>query len=352
MSQQKLPAVFMRGGTSKAVVFHARDLPADRDAWDADLPARSIGSPDPSCASSTAWAAASRRCRRSASSARRAAPMPTSTTPLRRCRSSKRTRRLRRQLRQHVVGDRAVRGRRGSGAEARATARPSCASTTPTPRRSSSPASARRRARPRSTGDMALDGVAGTGAPIRLEFMEPGGARTGKLLPTGSAADMLDVAGPRPHAGEPRRCRQPLRLRDARALGCTGIECRRDRANTQLMARLEAIRRAASVAMGIAPDLEAAAAMSVPKVAFVAPPRHDNARRRQTRRSRRGHRGAHDIGGASASRHAADRRALPRRRDAARGDDPGNAMAGRLPRARARSASATPRASSSSMPRS
>jgi 2-methylaconitate cis-trans-isomerase PrpF len=29
----KLPAVFMRGGTSKALIFHERDLPADRDGW-------------------------------------------------------------------------------------------------------------------------------------------------------------------------------------------------------------------------------------------------------------------------------------------------------------------------------
>src|SRR5207344_3101200 len=46
-----------------------------------------------------------------------------------------------------------------------------------------------------ASGDMELDGVAGTGAPIRLEFMEPGGAKTGKLLPTGKAADMLEVDG-------------------------------------------------------------------------------------------------------------------------------------------------------------
>src|SRR6478672_11604748 len=44
-------------------------------------------------------------------------------------------------------------------------------------------------------GDVALDGVAGTGAPIRLEFMQPGGAKTGKLLPTGKATDVLEVEG-------------------------------------------------------------------------------------------------------------------------------------------------------------
>ena len=34
MKQLKLPAVFMRGGTSNAIVFHAKDLPRDRAEWD------------------------------------------------------------------------------------------------------------------------------------------------------------------------------------------------------------------------------------------------------------------------------------------------------------------------------
>ena len=46
MKQIRLPAVFMRGGTSKAIVFHQRDLPADRSLWDAIFLA-AIGSPDP-----------------------------------------------------------------------------------------------------------------------------------------------------------------------------------------------------------------------------------------------------------------------------------------------------------------
>lgn len=42
----RIPAVFMRGGTSKALVFHRRDLPADRKDWDAIF-LRALGSPDP-----------------------------------------------------------------------------------------------------------------------------------------------------------------------------------------------------------------------------------------------------------------------------------------------------------------
>ena len=46
MKQRRIPAVYMRGGTSKGVFFHERDLPragAERDA----LLLRIIGSPDP-----------------------------------------------------------------------------------------------------------------------------------------------------------------------------------------------------------------------------------------------------------------------------------------------------------------
>src|SRR5258708_32204900 len=45
MTQRAIPAVFMRGGTSKAIVFHARDLP-DPKAWDGVFTA-AMGSPDP-----------------------------------------------------------------------------------------------------------------------------------------------------------------------------------------------------------------------------------------------------------------------------------------------------------------
>jgi len=37
----------MRGGTSKAIMFHARDLPSDRKAWDRVFTA-AMGSADPS----------------------------------------------------------------------------------------------------------------------------------------------------------------------------------------------------------------------------------------------------------------------------------------------------------------
>src|ERR1044071_2074601 len=42
----KISAVFMRGGTSNAIVFNARDLPRDQGLWD-EIFLAAIGSPDP-----------------------------------------------------------------------------------------------------------------------------------------------------------------------------------------------------------------------------------------------------------------------------------------------------------------
>jgi 2-methylaconitate cis-trans-isomerase PrpF len=42
-------------------------------------------------------------------------------------------------------------------------------------------------------GDFRIDGVSTAGSPIGLTFIDPGGAATGRILPTGSVGDVLDV---------------------------------------------------------------------------------------------------------------------------------------------------------------
>ena len=46
MRQIRIPAAFIRGGTSKGVFFNECDLPKDRMAWDAIF-LEVIGAPDP-----------------------------------------------------------------------------------------------------------------------------------------------------------------------------------------------------------------------------------------------------------------------------------------------------------------
>lgn len=121
-------------------------------------------------------------------------------------------------------------------------------------------------------GDLALDGVAGQGAPIRLEFQDPGGARTGCLLPTGNASDMMDITGLGLVEVSMVDAANPCVFVAAAGLGMTGRELPPDlEKDSTLLARLEAIRCQASVAMGLTPTLkEASATLSVPKVAMVA----------------------------------------------------------------------------------
>jgi 2-methylaconitate cis-trans-isomerase PrpF len=123
-------------------------------------------------------------------------------------------------------------------------------------------------------GNLALDGVAGSGAPIRLEFQDPGGARTGKLLPTGHASDMLDIPGLGPVEVSMVDAANPCVFVSAAVIGMSGRELPPDlEKDSILLARLEAIRCQASVAMGLTPSMEAASAtLSVPKVAMVAAP--------------------------------------------------------------------------------
>jgi 2-methylaconitate cis-trans-isomerase PrpF len=124
-------------------------------------------------------------------------------------------------------------------------------------------------------GDLEIPGVPGKGSPIRLEFLDPGGATTGTLLPTGQAVQDLDVPG----LGKVRAS-----MVDAAnacvfiAPGTVGLEGTELPAQlterADVLEHLNRIRLHASVAMGIAPDLDQARAKRVvPFIGMVSPPR-------------------------------------------------------------------------------
>jgi 2-methylaconitate isomerase len=123
-------------------------------------------------------------------------------------------------------------------------------------------------------GDFALPGVAGTGAPVRLDFLDPGGAGTGKLLPTGNTIDHLEVPGVGRIEASMVDAANPCVFVAAKALAMTGIEMPDElEANPKLLARFDAIRIAASLRMGIAKTVEGAARKpSIPKIAMIIGP--------------------------------------------------------------------------------
>lgn len=123
-------------------------------------------------------------------------------------------------------------------------------------------------------GDLEIDGIAGKAAPIRLEFLDPGGARTGKLLPTGKVCDALEVGGLGRIEASCVDAANPCVFVAASDVGKTGSELPDElESDSAFLHNMEAIRRAASVRMGIARNVDAAArATSVPKVAMVCGP--------------------------------------------------------------------------------
>jgi 2-methylaconitate cis-trans-isomerase PrpF len=113
-------------------------------------------------------------------------------------------------------------------------------------------------------GDTAIDGVPGRGAPVVLSFLDGAGAKTGALLPTGRAIDVVD--------GVDVSCvdfASPLVLIAAAALGKSGHESKATlNADRQLFQRVEMIRLEASRRMGLGD----ATGTVLPKVALLAPP--------------------------------------------------------------------------------
>ncbi len=113
-------------------------------------------------------------------------------------------------------------------------------------------------------GDTAIAGVPGTAAPILLNFADAVGGATGSLMPTGRPLDRIE--------GLDVTCLDvcmPVVIARARDLGKTGAETARELdADLRFMARIERIRRAASLAMGMGE----AEGRVVPKIAMVAEP--------------------------------------------------------------------------------
>ena len=271
MKQVKIPAVFMRGGTSNAVVFHARDLPADRGQWD-EIFLAAIGSPDPYGRQLDGMGGG-------VSSLSKVCVIGPATRPDAdidytfaqiQVREAKvdygaNCGNMSAAMGPFAVDEGLV---RVTGGDALVRVHNTNTKKIIWSRFPVDDGAAA------VDGELAIPGVAGTGAPVKLEFREPGGATTGKLLPTGNVADDLDVPG----LGKVRvsmvDAANACVFARAADLGIKGTELPDAiEGNPELLRKLEAIRVAASVAMGITKSpAEAAAKKTVPFVGFVSPP--------------------------------------------------------------------------------
>ncbi len=127
------------------------------------------------------------------------------------------------------------------------------------------------------TGDFELDGVTFPAAEVALEFLDPAedGDDGGAMFPTGNVVDDLDVPGIGHFKATLINAGIPTIFLDAEALGYSGTEGQGAiNEDAKALAKFEAIRAHGAVRMGLIKDVsEAARRQHTPKVALVAPPK-------------------------------------------------------------------------------
>lgn len=126
-------------------------------------------------------------------------------------------------------------------------------------------------------GDFELDGVTFPAAEIVLEFLDPSddGEEGGSMFPTGNLVDELDVPGVGTFKATLISAGIPTIFVNAEDIGYQGTELREDiNADPAQLARFEQIRVAGALRMGLIKSAEEALTRQhTPKVAFVSAPK-------------------------------------------------------------------------------
>jgi len=271
MVQRALRAVFMRGGTSKGLMLHAGDLPADREAW-TDILCGAMGSPD----------VYGRQLDGMGGGVTSLSKACVIAAPTREDADVDYT------FAQVMIGARRVEYRSNCGNMSSAVGPfaldeglvAASASTGVVRIHNTNTAKIIRATfevrdgRAHYDGDLVIPGLSAPGSAIRLDFLEPGGATTGQLLPTGRVRDEIHLPGRAPIDVSLVDAANATVFVDAAAVGLAGTELPSDlEQRRDVLTLLEDLRRHASVAMGITADLtQAAAVTSVPFVCVVSSP--------------------------------------------------------------------------------
>ena len=127
------------------------------------------------------------------------------------------------------------------------------------------------------TGDFELDGVTFPAAEVQLEFLDPAADEEGaggSMFPTGNLVDDLEVPGVGTLNVTLINAGIPTIFVNARDIGYSGAELQNDiNSDPKALAMFETIRAHGALRMGLIDKLEdAAKRQHTPKVAFVAPP--------------------------------------------------------------------------------
>jgi 2-methylaconitate isomerase len=276
MTVLRIPALYMRGGTSKGVFFRATDLPPAGEQRDRVL-LRTIGSPDRYGKHIDGMGGAS-----------------SSTSKVVVLAPSRRAGFDVDYLFGQVAIDRAVVDWSGNCGNLSAAVGPAALHLGLLPMPADGRATVRlwqanidqpilahfwvREGQVVEEGDFELDGVTFPAAEIALEFIDPAGAEgaaSGAVFPTGASIETLNVPGVGPIEATLIAAGLPTIYVDAATLGLRGTELQPQiNGDHALLARVEAIRACAAVHFGLTATAEAASATRphTPKLAFVAPP--------------------------------------------------------------------------------
>jgi 2-methylaconitate cis-trans-isomerase PrpF len=270
--QERIPAVLMRGGTSKGLFFHAKDLPADPVVRDRVILA-AYGSPDPYRRQIDGVGGALSVTSKVAIISPSASPDYDVVYHF-----------------GQVAIDRPIVDHKGNCGNMSAAVGPFAvdeglvAAVAPVTRVRIHQKNTDklivaevpvRNGKFDPTGDYAIDGVPGTGSRILLRFVDPAGAVTGRLFPTGRRRDRFDIAGLGAVEVSCVDAANPFVFVRAESLSLKGTETEEIERSAEIKSLLEAVRCRAAVVLGITDSEEEAnrRSQAVPKVAMVAAPR-------------------------------------------------------------------------------
>ena len=123
------------------------------------------------------------------------------------------------------------------------------------------------------TGDFELDGVTFPAAEVLVDFIDPADG-DGAMFPTGNVVDQLDVPGVGSFKATMINAGIPTIFLNAEEIGYTGAELQEAiNGDPAALIRFETIRAHGAIRMGLINDVEEAVGRQhTPKVAFVAPP--------------------------------------------------------------------------------
>lgn len=267
MYMKKYPCVYMRGGTSKAVFFHEKDLPEDKSAWD-ELFLKAMGSPDPkqidgmggtvSSTSKVAIIAPSKQQDADVDYTFRQVDIKIANVDHKaNCGNIS-----------SAVGPFAIDEGLVPAVEPVTVVRVHNVNTNKIIEEHVRVKNGNAMVH----GDAVIPGVPGTGSGIDMFFIDPAGATTGKLFPTGRRKDVLEVPGYGAVEVTIIDCSNAVVFVRAKDLGIQGVELTELNANTEVMEHIERIRCLAAEACGFVDNWEEARlrSTSLPKVSIIS----------------------------------------------------------------------------------